>query len=69
MLDNCSKLISVAEAMQMMGIRRTTFYAEVKKGNIVLKHYGTRKSLVPLESVEHWIKSLPSTSHMGGHNE
>lgn len=60
------KLISVREAMDMMGIKRTAFYAEVKKGNIVLKRFGARKSLVPIESVEQWIDSLPT---VGGDNE
>ncbi len=60
-----TKLISVAQAMEMMGIKRTTFYAELKKGNIVLKRLGKRKSLVPLEAVTQWIESLPNAG--GGH--
>jgi predicted DNA-binding transcriptional regulator AlpA len=59
------KLISVSEAMQMMGIRRTAFYAEAKKGNITLKRFGSKKTLVPIESVAHWIDSLPI---VGGDN-
>ena len=55
-----TKLISVAQAMEMMGIKRTAFYAELKKGNIVLKRFGKRKSLVPLEAVTQWIDSLPN---------
>lgn len=65
MSSNLSKLISVAEAMQMMGIRRTAFYAEAKKGNIALKRFGSKKTLVPLESVTQWIESLPTVG--GGH--
>ncbi len=60
MIQNANKLISVAEAMQTMGIKRTTFYSEVKKGNIALKRFGAKKSLVPIESVTKWIESLPN---------
>jgi excisionase family DNA binding protein len=60
-----NKLISVAEAMEIMGIKRTTFYSEVKKGKITLKRFGAKKSLVPLESVMQWIESLPT---VGGGN-
>ena len=65
MNSNSNKLISVAEAMQTMGIKRTAFYSEVKKGRIVLKRFGSKKTLVPLESVTQWIESLPNAG--GGH--
>lgn len=59
------KLISVKEAMDIMGIKRTSFYDEVKKGNITLKKFGS-KSLCSLESVQDWIESLPTS---GGEND
>lgn len=40
------KLISVAEAMEIMGIKRTAFYSEVKKGNITLKRFGAKSGNV-----------------------
>jgi len=60
------KLLSVAEAMDMMGVKRTSFYAEAKKGNITLKRFGAKKTLVPIESVTKWIESLPT---VGGGND
>lgn len=64
--DTITKLISVREAMEMMGVKRTTFYNEVNKGNIVLKRLSERKSLVPLESVKQWIEGLPTKSEVEG---
>lgn len=61
------KLISIAEALEMMGIGRTTFYEEAKKGKITLKKFGKRKTLVLLASVEEWIESLPTVG--GEHAE
>jgi|GEM_PF-4367589 len=55
--DNLSLLITP--------IRKTTFYAELKKGNITIKRFGAKKSLVPIESVNQWIESLPTVG--GGH--
>lgn len=58
------KLISVKDAMDMMGIKRTAFYAEVKKGNITLRKFGS-KSLCTLQSVQEWIDSLPIVTVVG----
>ena len=63
--NSTKKLISVDQAIEMMGVGRTTFYGEVNKGNINLKRFGAKKSLVPLESVLAWIDSLPT---VGGEN-
>ena len=57
--DTTKKLISVQQAMEMMGVGRTTFYEEVKRGKITLKRFGARKTLVPLEAVLDWIDALP----------
>ncbi len=59
------KLVSVGIAIESMGIKRTSFYAEAKKGNIKIKKYGTR-SLVSEADIQHWIDSLPEKSEMEG---
>lgn len=62
---NNIRLVSVKEAIEIMGIKRTKFYEEVKAGNIVLKKLGTR-SLCPIDSIHKWIDSLPT---VGGGND
>ncbi|MDG1287728.1 MAG: excisionase family DNA-binding protein [Rickettsiales bacterium] len=59
------RLLPVSEALERMGIGRTSFYEEVKKGNIATKRFGS-KTLVPLASVEQWIEALPT---VGGQHE
>lgn len=54
--QNIKTLIPIKNGWEMMGIKKTAFYNEVHKGNIVLKKYG-RKSLCTLESVQQWINA------------
>jgi excisionase family DNA binding protein len=54
--------LSVAEAAKMLGISRSTLYAEIASGRIEIKKAGKR-TLIPVDAARRWLDALP-----GGHN-
>ena len=58
--------LTVINSNKILFRDKPTFYSEAKKGNIELKRFGSRNTLVPIESVQQWIDSLPTSNDFGG---
>lgn len=59
------QMYSVSEALKVMSIGKTFFYAQVKEGKVKCAKAG-RKTLVSEQAIQDWLAALPSLS---GQNE
>lgn len=57
-------LITVKDFLRQYTISRTSFYAEVKNGNLPIIKRG-RRTLVAKEDADAWVKKLRQNSHGG----
>lgn len=58
--------VSVAEAVRMVGLGRTTLYAMIAAGKLKTRKCG-RRTLIETESVRQFIAALPQSN--GSQNE
>lgn len=52
--------VSIAEAVRLSGVGRSSIYEAVNRGEIPIRKRG-RRSLVMVEDLRRWIEALPST--------
>ena len=58
-------LLSVPDALRFLGLGRSKFYELVGRGEIAVVKVGAR-TLVPMASLEKFVRSLPSMRTTGG---
>lgn len=56
--DTPRKASTVRRFLREHDIGRTTFYSEIKAGRLAAVKVG-RRTLVPLDAAERWLRSLP----------
>jgi len=61
MNQNTNSLLSISEVLDMSGLGRTKIYQEISQGRLKALKCG-RRTLIPSESIQAWISSLPSVS-------
>jgi excisionase family DNA binding protein len=59
------KNYTINKALEILSIGRTKFYQELNAGRIKALKVGKR-TLVTQESIDNWLKSLPSYKSCGG---
>lgn len=59
MTEHSKKAYSVREVCKICGIGRSTFYVALGTGALTAVKLG-RRTLVPAESLDSWINSLPT---------
>jgi excisionase family DNA binding protein len=60
-MDNIPLTISIAEAVRMAGIGRTSLYAAITSGRLKTRKYGRRR-LVETQALRSFIEALPESS-------
>jgi excisionase family DNA binding protein len=61
MNHSITRLYSVQETIELLGIKRTSLYVEIKCGRIRVKKFGNR-TLIPAPEIEKWIANLPQSN-------
>lgn len=61
-------LYTIEEAINELGIGRTSLYQEIKKGNLTRKKFGN-KTLILGTSIEEWVLNLPTLENGGKGDE
>ena len=52
---------SIAEAVSVTGLGRTSLYAEIGAGRLLASKCG-RRTLIPAAALDEWLKSLEATA-------
>ena len=63
--EHQKKLYTIHGVVETTSISKTSIYAAIKNGDLVVKKFGS-KSLVTAESLESFIASLPNKEKRGG---
>jgi hypothetical protein len=53
--------VSIADAVRMSGIGRTSLYMAIQRGALVVRKSG-RRTVVPVESLQAFLANLPPAS-------
>ena len=65
-MDHIEKrALSVAEAAKAAGVGRTTFFEEIRRGRITALKVG-RRTIITVDALDAWLKSLPVKTGKGG---
>jgi excisionase family DNA binding protein len=62
-----TKALTIRELSALVGIGRTSLYAEIKAGRLVSRKVG-RRTLVLATDLDAWLKSLPASTSQGPHS-
>ncbi|MFN3890640.1 MAG: helix-turn-helix domain-containing protein [Beijerinckiaceae bacterium] len=66
---SCTKLAcSPEEAAYKAGVGRTTIFAEMKAGRLPRRKAG-RRTIILIDDLVHWLKSLPNENRIGSDDE
>ncbi len=65
--QNLKQLHSIASAVEVLGICRSTVYDLINSGEIKAKKFGNR-TLIPSSELERWIANLPEHNPQEGNN-
>jgi excisionase family DNA binding protein len=57
--------VSIADAVRLAGVGRTTIYAEIREGRLVARKVGKR-TLIGRDDLAEWLTKLP---HAGKHHD
>lgn len=50
--------VSIADAVRISGMGRTSLYIAIQRGSLAVKKSG-RRTLVPVDSLKAWLANLP----------
>lgn len=62
MTDMVPLAVSIAEAVRISGVGRTSLYYAIRRGELVIKKRG-RRSLVEVSTLKAWLAGLPEAGN------
>jgi hypothetical protein len=66
MTDIAPLAVSIAEAVRLSGIGRSTLYKAIKTGELTIKKRG-RRSIVEMGTLKAWLSGLPEGGGTAAH--
>jgi excisionase family DNA binding protein len=63
-MEEIKRALSVEEAAKAAGVGRTLLFEEIRKGNITARKVG-RRTIITIDDLDAWLKSLPKSTGMG----
>ena len=63
MIDTTPLAVSIAEAVRMVGLGRTSLYAAIAAGKLKTRKAG-RRTLVEIVALRQFIEALPPSGHV-----
>jgi excisionase family DNA binding protein len=64
-MEDLKRALSVEQAAKAAGVGRTLLFEEIRKGHIAAKKVG-RRTIITLDDLDAWLKSLPVKAGTGG---
>jgi excisionase family DNA binding protein len=64
-MEDFKRAMSVEQAAKAAGIGRTLLFAEIREGRITARKVG-RRTIITLDDLDAWLKSLPVKAGKGG---
>jgi excisionase family DNA binding protein len=65
MINSQSLAVSIAEAVRLTGIGRSSLYEAIRRGDLPIRKSG-RRTLLLMEDLRHWLAGLPSPRRQRG---
>jgi excisionase family DNA binding protein len=65
MADSQSLAVSIAEAVRLTGIGRSSLYEAIRRGDLPIRKSG-RRTLLLMEDLRQWLAGLPAPRRQRG---
>jgi excisionase family DNA binding protein len=65
-MNQFRRAMSVDEAANAAGVGRTMLFEEIRKGHITARKVG-RRTIITMDDLDAWLKSLPAAGNGGCH--
>jgi excisionase family DNA binding protein len=65
MADSQSLAVSIAEAVRLTGIGRSSLYEAIRRGDLPIRKSG-RRTLLLMEDLRQWLAGLPAPNGQQG---
>jgi excisionase family DNA binding protein len=64
-MEDLKRAMSVEEAAKAAGVGRTLLFEEIRKGHLKARKVG-RRTIITMDELDAWLKSLPVKAGRGG---